>query len=70
MITTLGPSETPLPAPGNGRNGGMKSGSRRDKAECRLWVQKGDDRRNARQRAKSMMCGKLSVWCPTSRSSY
>jgi len=29
----------------------MKSGSA-DKAECRLWVQKGDDRRNAPQRAR------------------
>ena len=30
---------------------GMKSGSA-NKAECRLWVQKGDDRRNAPQRAR------------------
>jgi hypothetical protein len=30
---------------------GMKRGSRRQ-AECRLWVQKGDDRRNAPQWAR------------------
>jgi hypothetical protein len=35
---------------------GMKSGST-DKAECRLWVQKGDHRRNAPQRARSAESG-------------
>jgi hypothetical protein len=38
---------------------GMKSGSRR-KAECRLWVQKGDDRRNAPQRARCAVTSRSS----------
>src|SRR5258707_10214961 len=42
---------------------GMKSGSRRQ-AECRPWVQKGDDRRNAPQRARCAVSGHCRCVAP------
>jgi hypothetical protein len=55
------PPRTTEPAAVNGRNGAPRVVPA-DKAECRLWVQKGDDRRNAPQRARCADSGHCAPW--------